>query len=73
MPLPAAVAVAMVIVQAADAVVGNLIGDRFKTIGPRRDRSRQPGGPDLAIGWCLKHRVCRSAGRSFVRLGLCTS
>lgn len=33
-PFLVAVAVAMVIVQAADAVIGKLIGDRFKTIGP---------------------------------------
>lgn len=38
MPFLVAVAVAMVIVQAADAVIGNVIGDRVKTIGPPRLR-----------------------------------
>ena len=33
-PFLTAVAIAMVVVQAADAVVGRLIRDRLKTIGP---------------------------------------
>lgn len=33
-PFTAAVAIAMVTVQAADAVVGVLVRDRFKTVGP---------------------------------------
>ena len=48
-PFVVAVAVAMAIVQAADAVIGKLIGDRLKTFGPAATAAANPA----ALTWLL--------------------